>query len=120
MFLQELPVFISTPKRKTMALAVRANGCFTTAWHRRTRSYEGRENTTVSVSHPFGFGLKYALNRQISVGLEYGARWTFCDYIDDVSTTYIDNNWLASKDPQAAVWQIRASKQTTIPTHFRM
>jgi hypothetical protein len=64
---------------------------------------EGREKYhRFQLAIPFGFGLKYALNRQISVGLEYGARWTFCDYIDDVSTTYIDNNWLASKDPQAA------------------
>ena len=64
---------------------------------------EGRKKySRVSVAIPFGFGIKYAISRQISLGLEYGARWTFTDYIDDVSSTYVDNAWLASKDPLAA------------------
>ncbi|MCK4664348.1 MAG: hypothetical protein KAT68_15875 [Bacteroidales bacterium] len=43
---------------------------------------------------PIGFGFKYGLTRKISIGLEYGLRFTFTDYIDDVSTSYIDNDWL--------------------------
>ncbi|NTW34189.1 MAG: hypothetical protein HGB12_16490, partial [Bacteroidetes bacterium] len=39
---------------------------------------------------PFGVGFKYALSKEWSVGLEYGIRKTFTDYIDDVSTTYFD------------------------------
>lgn len=39
---------------------------------------------------PLGFGFKYNLTRTIGIGLEYGARITFTDYIDDVSTTYVD------------------------------
>lgn len=39
---------------------------------------------------PLGIGFKYNLTRTIGIGLEYGARLTFTDYIDDVSTTYVD------------------------------
>lgn len=34
------------------------------------------------------FRVKYAIDRQISVGLEVGLRYTFTDYIDDVSKSY--------------------------------
>jgi hypothetical protein len=43
-----------------------------------------------SVCIPMGIGFKYALNRQWSVGVEYGLRLTFTDYIDDCSTVYVD------------------------------
>ncbi len=46
------------------------------------------------VAIPYGIGFKYALDRKWSVGLEYGARKTFTDYIDDVSTTYFDNEMI--------------------------
>ncbi len=45
---------------------------------------------------PFGIGVKYALNDALNVGLEIGARYTKTDYIDDVSTTYMDLKELAS------------------------
>jgi len=51
---------------------------------------------------PFGFGVKYGLDKIWSVGIEFGARKTFTDYIDDVSTTYYDNDKLAERDPLAA------------------
>lgn len=44
----------------------------------------------LQVSIPFGIGFKYGLNRRWSVGLEFGPRKTFTDYIDDVSKTYVD------------------------------
>lgn len=43
-----------------------------------------------SVAIPFGFGAMYHLNRNLAIGLQYGFRATFTDYIDDVSTTYVD------------------------------
>lgn len=46
----------------------------------------------VSVAIPFGFGALYHINREMSIGLQYGFRSTFTDYIDDVSTTYVDPN----------------------------
>ncbi|MBI9066395.1 MAG: hypothetical protein JEZ09_03815 [Salinivirgaceae bacterium] len=64
---------------------------------------EGREKySRLALALPFGIGFKYSLNRVISVGVEFGARYTFTDYIDDVSTTYVDNTWLASENPLAA------------------
>lgn len=43
---------------------------------------------------PFGVGFKMALTERWNLGLEYGARWTFTDYLDDVSKTYVDRNLL--------------------------
>lgn len=48
----------------------------------------------LSVCIPYGIGFKYGLNRRWNIGLEFGARKTFTDYIDDVSTTYYDNQML--------------------------
>ena len=42
------------------------------------------------VAIPFGIGAEYALNEDMRVGLELGYRRTFTDYIDDVSTSYVD------------------------------
>ncbi len=39
-------------------------------------------------SFPFGFGFKYSLSDRFALGLEWGMRKTFTDYIDDISTTY--------------------------------
>ncbi len=39
---------------------------------------------------PYGIGAKYNLDRRWTVGLEYGVRKAFTDYLDDVSTTYYD------------------------------
>ncbi|HVZ56453.1 MAG TPA: hypothetical protein VG870_07325 [Chitinophagaceae bacterium] len=39
---------------------------------------------------PMGFGFKYYVKENMFVGLEVLHRKTFTDYIDDVSTTYID------------------------------
>ncbi len=41
---------------------------------------------------PMGFGVKYYTSDNMFIGLEILHRKTFTDYIDDVSTTYIDPN----------------------------
>jgi hypothetical protein len=46
------------------------------------------------VAIPFGMGVKFAMTERWNLGLEYGARWTFTDYLDDVSRTYVDRNLL--------------------------
>lgn len=43
---------------------------------------------------PFGGGVKWALSNNINVGWELGFRKLFTDYLDDVSTDYIDRNVL--------------------------
>ena len=52
---------------------------------------------------PVGFGFRYFFNRHLGIGLEYGIRYTFTDYIDDVSKTYYDPQAiLAANGPDAA------------------
>lgn len=61
-----------------------------------------------SVCFPMGMGFKYALNRQWSLGLEYGLRLTITDYIDDVSTVYYDRAEIASAQNDANMGVIAA------------
>lgn len=42
---------------------------------------------------PFGVGMKYAVDKKSSIGIEYGLRKTFTDYMDDVSTSYVYTKW---------------------------
>lgn len=46
--------------------------------------------SVVSVCVPFGIGAIFVINRHLAIGLEYGFRKTWTDYIDDVSRTYVD------------------------------
>jgi Domain of unknown function (DUF6089) len=51
---------------------------------------------------PFGAGIKYALSDNINIGIEFSQRKTFTDYLDDVSSFYVDyQKLLASKGPKA-------------------
>lgn len=45
---------------------------------------------TAQYNLPYGFGLVYPLGRQTRLGFEFVGRKLFTDYLDDVSTTYID------------------------------
>ena len=45
---------------------------------------------------PVGFGLRYGLSREWGIKLELAHRFTFTDYIDDVSTVYYDNDAIAN------------------------
>jgi len=47
---------------------------------------------SMSISFPVGIGVKYAINKQWNIGLAVGLRYTLTDYIDDVSTTYVDKS----------------------------
>jgi hypothetical protein len=46
----------------------------------------------IALSLPFGVGCKYAISKQLSIGIEMGLRYTTTDYIDDVSTVYVDKS----------------------------
>ena len=45
---------------------------------------------SMAFSIPFGAGFKYCINENINVGFELVHRVTGTDYLDDVSTTYVD------------------------------
>jgi hypothetical protein len=40
------------------------------------------------IAVPMGFGVKYRLKSRIDIGFEFGLRYTFTDYLDDVSGFY--------------------------------
>ena len=59
---------------------------------------EGQETTQfpdrksyslIQFAIPIGGGVKIAINKSFNIILEYGARKTFSDYVDDVSTTFV-------------------------------
>lgn len=50
--------------------------------------------TLVQLSMPFGIGAKYHPNKSFTLSVEYGFRKTWTDYLDDVSTVYVDNDEL--------------------------
>jgi len=51
---------------------------------------------------PFGIGVKFSVSKVICIGAEWGLRKTFADYIDDVSTTYVDRFLLANEKGKIA------------------
>ena len=52
---------------------------------------------------PFGIGVRIEANEYVNVGFEVGARKLFTDYLDDVSTTYVDEQLLLNaKGPIAS------------------
>lgn len=60
---------------------------------------------------PFGGGLKYAINDNVTLGLEVGLRRLFTDYLDDISTTYADPaDLLAEKGPLAVSLSYRGDE----------
>ncbi len=51
----------------------------------------GRSNYNLTqLAVPFGAGVKFSLSENVNVGVEFGLRKLFTDYLDDVSTTYAD------------------------------
>lgn len=48
----------------------------------------------IQPSIPVGLGMKFSLSSYFCLSLEWGLRWTFTDYLDDVSTTYVETEVL--------------------------
>ncbi|MDC0249504.1 PorT family protein [Flavobacteriales bacterium] len=58
-----------------------------------TTAYSDRKKySLIQFSIPMGGGVKIAVNESFNIILEYGARKTFSDYLDDVSTTFVGGN----------------------------
>jgi hypothetical protein len=49
---------------------------------------EGNGYNISAFAAVFGMGFKYSINGRLGLGLEWGLRKSFTDYIDDISTTY--------------------------------
>ncbi|WP_207492023.1 DUF6089 family protein [Aridibaculum aurantiacum] len=55
------------------------------------------------VAIPYGAGIRMQVSDNLRVGLEISARKTFTDYLDDVSTTFVDEEYLFFHRGQQAV-----------------
>ena len=58
--------------------------------------------SVIQPNFPFGIGFKWDATKSICLGVEWGLRKTWTDYIDDVSTTYIDENILLHEGGELA------------------
>ena len=64
----------------------------------------GRDPYSLSqLAIPFGGGIKFSISDKVRAGIELSLRKTFTDYLDDVSTTYVDANLLLTNRGQQAV-----------------
>lgn len=52
-----------------------------------------KEYSLINAAFPFGIGFKFHTGR-LALAFEWGLRKTFTDYLDDVSTTYVDPDLL--------------------------
>lgn len=62
-----------------------------------------------AISIPFGLGVKYALTDKLNLGFQVGAYRTNTDYLDDVSTNFVDPQRLGL-DPVAAALSNRSGE----------
>jgi len=70
----------------------------------------------VTVVIPVGIGFKYPIQNQWHIGLEYGIRKTFSDYIDDVSGSYYDRGKIGDANgPDAQYFADPASSPYFVP-----
>lgn len=70
------------------------------------------------LSIPFGGGLRYKFNRQMSMSLELLSRYTAFDYIDDLATNYVSKEQLIQRDGiEGAQKAIELSDRRTTPEY---
>lgn len=50
---------------------------------------EGEDYKLIQVAIPFGIGVRFRLNELMDIAGEFGFRYTFTDYLDDVSKDYV-------------------------------
>lgn len=56
----------------------------------------------LQLTMPFGLGVKFLPSKYFTVTAEYGWRKTWTDYLDDCSTTYVDNDLLNYENGEIA------------------
>ncbi len=59
----------------------------------------GRIYSNFSICFPMGLGVKYWVAPGVNIGCEVVHRLTLTDYLDDVSTTYVDRTLFQAEDP---------------------
>jgi len=72
---------------------------------------EQKKYNLTQIALPFGAGIKYAVSDGFSIGVEFSQRKSFTDYIDDVSSYYVDKDvLLAAKGPKAVEMAYRGGQ----------
>ena len=62
-------------------------------------------------SIPFGAGIRLRVSEKVTIAYEFSLRKTFTDYLDDVSTTYVDANALnLARGPKAVELSYRGGE----------
>ncbi|HLY69218.1 MAG TPA: hypothetical protein VKR53_05785 [Puia sp.] len=78
-----------------------------------------KEYSLTQINIPVGVGIKYYLNENINLSFEIIHRKTFTDYIDDVSTSYIDpalfSKYLPASEVPVAVEMANKSPLRNVP-----
>ena len=67
----------------------------------------------IQISIPFGIGLRYKINALTDFSFEFGIRYLFTDYIDDVSHNYVNLDVLNSE--LARAMSFRSNEVTASP-----
>jgi hypothetical protein len=76
---------------------------------------ERKKYSLTQLCIPFGGGFKYNVNKKVNIAFEWGFRYTFTDYIDDVSTTYANPMAIsAEKGNIAKVLSDRSTDKETL------
>jgi hypothetical protein len=77
-----------------------------------------KEYSLTQINIPYGLGLKYFFSEKVNMSFEIVNRITFTDYIDDVSSTYIDNadfyNYFGAGSRTADLAAYMANKSTLL------
>lgn len=74
---------------------------------------EGVDYSPVALVIPFGGGVKFKVNNEFNMAVEAVYRIAFTDYLDDISSTYIDN--ASFTDPVEAILADRRQEQGLTP-----
>ncbi|HEY5692191.1 MAG TPA: DUF6089 family protein [Cyclobacteriaceae bacterium] len=77
-------------------------------------NYGVKEYKSLAISIPFGFGARFRLNEVMDLWADIGFRYTFTDYLDDVSQNYVDLDRLSS--PLARAMSYRTNELLGPPT----
>lgn len=72
---------------------------------------EGEDYKLIQIAIPFGVGVRFRLNELMDIAGEFGFRYTFTDYLDDVSKDYVD---LSTLDGELA--RAMAYRSNEVPT----
>ena len=68
-----------------------------------TKFNERKRYNLAQISIPFGVGYKMALSEKWGWAVEFGMRKTFTDYLDDISTDYVDDQIVGGQSTSLAV-----------------